>query len=295
MGLDVNGTKFLLYARRHGVLFSQTAMIGRQEMHVSPGELAANLNLFGVETTEAAAGKYLGDWENYAEGFFKLLDAGEITSFDASPYEKATVLHDFNLPIPDEFKGRYSAVLDGGTLEHVFNYPTAIKNCMEMVADGGHFLAITPTNNQLGHGFYQFSPELFYRVFSADNGFELERIMIFEETPGSSWYRVADPDAIRQRVELINGQSTMLLIIAKKVKTVDIFARTPQQSDYVAIWTGDEAAPKLDKTVSRSTGQIVRDIARAPVTAVRRLRVLTERKLGMLNRRAKHFEKVELP
>jgi 2-polyprenyl-3-methyl-5-hydroxy-6-metoxy-1,4-benzoquinol methylase len=57
-------------------------------------------------------------------------------------------------------------VFDGGTLEHIFDYPTAIKNCMKMVKPGGHLLLTTPANNWFGHGFYQFSPELFYSFVS---------------------------------------------------------------------------------------------------------------------------------
>ena len=68
-------------------------------------------------------------------------------------------------------KNKYTLVIDGGCLEHIFNFPVAIKNCMEMLQEGGHFIGITPANNLMGHGFYQFSPELYFRIFSKENGF----------------------------------------------------------------------------------------------------------------------------
>lgn len=280
MALDRNGTKFLLYARSAGVDFSRTAMIGRQEMHASRDELGANLRQFGMPAEQSETLLSSG----YAEDFLRHLGAEEVVSFDASPYESASVVHDFNRPISDEYKARFTAVLDGGTLEHVFNYPTALKNCMEMVADDGHFLAITPTNNQMGHGFYQFSPELFYRVFSADNGFEIARMMIFEEAPGSPWYDVADPDVVKERVALINTQSTMLLIIARKVRSVEIFETMPQQSDYTAVWSGKKDAAKLESSGSNGI---------SPLTILRDVRFRVERSLGMLNRRSKHFKKID--
>lgn len=289
MGLDINGTKFLLFARRHGVSFANTAMIGRQEMQASPAELADNLSRFGTPTTPADGEKLIADADGYSESFLTALGADEITSFDASTYESATVVHDFNQPIADEFKGRFSVVLDGGTLEHVFNYPVALKNCMEMVAEGGHFLAITPANNQLGHGFYQFSPELFFRVFSAQNGFEVEHAMIFEETPGSAWYDVADPDVVNERVTLINGQSSMLLIIAKRTKVVEVFSKMPQQSDYVAVWQGGDGVT----TANGSAGPPRTSLS--PLSLIRKLRIQVDRSLGMLERRSKHFKKVDLP
>ncbi len=281
MGLDANGTLFLLFAREHGVDFSRTAMIGRQEMLIDADRLGDNLRRFGLPTERASEAVADG----YSEGFFELLGADEVVSFDASGYEHASVQHDFNLPIPDQFKGKYTAVLDGGTLEHVFNYPQAIRNCMEMVAPGGHFLAITPANNQMGHGFYQFSPELFYRVLSAENGYKLERMMIFEEAPGGSWYDVADPDIVGERVTLINGQSTMLLIIARRVDAGEIFRKMPQQSDYASAWEG--------RRPSRGNGGAEMQGRSAGV--LRRLRFAIERSRSWLNRRPHHFKRTDLP
>jgi hypothetical protein len=48
-----------------------------------------------------------------------------------------------------------------------FNFPVALANAMKMAKIGGHFAARTPANNQCGHGFYQFSPGLFYRIIGA--------------------------------------------------------------------------------------------------------------------------------
>ncbi|MCA1572803.1 MAG: hypothetical protein LC798_21415 [Chloroflexi bacterium] len=42
-------------------------------------------------------------------------------------------------------------VLDGGTLEHVFDYPTALRGALDAVRLGGHFIAVTPANGWCGH------------------------------------------------------------------------------------------------------------------------------------------------
>ena len=62
-------------------------------------------------------------------------------------------------------------VVDGGTLEHVFDYPTALRNAMRMVRVGGHLILNAPVNNFPGHGFYQISPELFFRCFHDNSAF----------------------------------------------------------------------------------------------------------------------------
>ena len=69
-----------------------------------------------------------------------MMGAASIASIDASDYENASFIHDLNLPLPEQMKNKYSAAIDFGTLEHVFNYPQALKNAMESVATGGHFL-----------------------------------------------------------------------------------------------------------------------------------------------------------
>jgi len=237
MGFDTNGVKFLLTARACGVSFERSAMIGRQRMHLFPDTLGVLLERFGFEDAEAQAQRVLGEDDRFAEPFLRLLGAADdIASFDASDYESATCLHDMNEPIPDCYKGRYSVVIDGGTLEHVFNFPVALKNCMEMIEVGGYYLAMTPANNFMGHGFYQFSPELYFRVFSPANGFITEQILIHEDTPDAQWVKLPDPEVLGKRVEMVNSKPAYLLVQARKISEVDIFETAPQQSDYSATW-----------------------------------------------------------
>ena len=48
-------------------------------------------------------------------------------------------------------------------------------------------------------GSNQFSPELFYPVFSPPNGFVVERLVIVEDHWRSPWYEVRDPIAVGRR------------------------------------------------------------------------------------------------
>lgn len=233
MGLDTNGIKFLLNAKKEGVSFDRSAMVGRQFLYLKATELQKCFQSFGHQLTIAEAEDILSSHKGYAEKVFTTLGAKQVDSFDASDYESATYIHDFNAPIPAEHKNKYSLVLDGGTLEHIFHFPNAIQNCMEMLEVGGHFLSITPANNLYGHGFYQFSPELFYRIFSEQNGFEVEEIITFVNAPNSTWYKVKDPQAVKKRVKLVNNKETYLLVRAKKIKSVPLLTESPQQSDYV--------------------------------------------------------------
>ncbi|MHB0971742.1 MAG: hypothetical protein ACYC7A_08335 [Thermoanaerobaculia bacterium] len=236
MGLDANGTRLLLYASTLGVDYSRTATIGRQKMNLSKRRLTANLREFGREADQAAA--VLAGASGYAEPFLRLLGADEIRSFDASAYEGATDVHDFNQPLADDAKRSFTAVIDGGSLEHVFNFPQAIANAMDLVAQGGHFVGVSPTNNFSGHGFYQFSAELFCRVFTEENGFEISRLVMFKDFWAARWFEVIDPARLRERVTIVNSTPTYLGVVARRVSVQPIFATWPQQSDYAAQWSG---------------------------------------------------------
>lgn len=236
MGLDINATRFLLYARTQGVSFAKTAMLGRQELHVDAPWLKKLLTDYGYAVTNEDVDHLLSANGRYAEPLLHMLGAEEICSFDADDYEAATDIHDFNVPIGDHFKGRFTLVLDAGSLEHVFDFPVAIKNCMEILAPGGHFVGISPANNFFGHGFYQFSPEVFFRVFASENGFAVLRMILCEVSPMPKWFEVVDPQIIGERVKLVNARRTYLMVLAQKAAAVPILTTRPQQSDYLELW-----------------------------------------------------------
>jgi hypothetical protein len=101
---------------------------------------------------------------------------------------------------------------------------------------GGSVFMVTPANNQMGHGFYQFSPELFFRAFAPHSGFELRRMVLQPYTLFRRSYEVADPAAIGERVALINRAPVRLFVHAVRTHRSPIFADAPQQSDYSAAW-----------------------------------------------------------
>ncbi len=272
MGLDVQGIKFLLAARRGGVRFDRTAMIGRQELFIDPVALHRLLHRSALPATAAETERLLTEANGYAEPLLRRLGAQQISSIDASYYEQASLVHDLNNPIPDTLKSAFSAVIDAGTLEHVFNFPVALKNCMEMVEEGGHLLLMTPANNFMGHGFYQFSPELFFRALSADNGYEVVRTIVCETSPDAPWYEVVDPAIAGRRVEMLSSAPMYLLIQARRVRNVPVFEVTPQQSDYSILWQNKAGERRADHSSGPSRPvRAVGGLARRLESAYRKL------------------------
>ena len=241
MGLNTNAVRFLLTGKSLGVDFGDTVMIGRQRLFATPHELKTVLDAHGHPVTLSEAEEIATASHEYAEPLLKRLGAREVRSIDSSGWERATDIHDMNLPIPDELRARFTTVLESGTLEHIFDFPRSIRNCMDMVVEGGHFLGITPCNNFLGHGFYQFSPDLFFRLFSEDNGFEVVKMFLYEDSPTVDWYEVVDPQGVEQwwtdERHVHSSEPAYLATIARRTSGMPGAFSTPNQSKYQALWT----------------------------------------------------------
>ena len=250
MGINSECAEFLCDARAAGVSFGRVLTLGRLNLNAGARtlrSLARRQGLGEISANDAA--------HDYVEPFFRaFLRSERVEAVDNSDYEGAALVHDLNAAIPSAWEQQYDAVIDGGTLEHVFNFPVALANCMRMVKTGGRLFIFTPANNQLGHGFYQFSPELFYRTLSRAHGFEIEKMLAvqfrYAATECGSLrgaYRVADPAKVGSRITLVNSRPVTLMIQARKVEhRSEPFATVPQQSDYSEIWkagSGDVTPP----------------------------------------------------
>jgi len=240
MGLDINAVQFLLRARKNGLRLGKVLTVGRLYLDVFPATVCQLLQQHGL-SDELFRNK--GEVSGYADDFFRALGASSVHSLDASNYENASLVHDLNQPIPAEWRDTYDVVYDGGTLEHVFNFPVALRNCMELVRPGGHLFLHAPGNNWMGHGFYQFSPELFFQAFSAENGYGMVEMIAYPVGPHARWYRVSNPQEIRSRVELISYSLICLLVQTQKKESVQIFRQMPMQSDYSVMWQEASGKP----------------------------------------------------
>jgi SAM-dependent methyltransferase len=211
-------------------------MIGRQFCVMGADELHSMFEEFGLDPE----GSVLNAAKGYAEPILEFLGAEEIVSLDANSYQDASLVHDMNLPIPGELKNRFDVVVEGGSLEHIFNFPVAVKNCMEMLVPGGSYLGVGPADNFCGHGFYQFSPDLYFRVLSPENGFILERMILCGVKADADWLEVLDPLATRQFVESLGSNNpTYVLVHAQKLQNRRIFEKFPEQSVYTLLWKGE--------------------------------------------------------
>ncbi len=250
VAIELNLLKFLLLAKKKGANFDRTLMLGRQALFgIEPHEMLTAFRAFGCPGKDAEITKVAMD-RGYAEPLLRLLGATHTDSMDGSDYEGASIVHDLNAPIPDRLRSSYSVVFDGGTLEHVFDFPTALRSAMKMVQVGGHYIGMSPANNFMGHGLYQFSPELFLRAFSEGNGFSIERMVLVEHF-SDSWFEVVRPERLDTGLQSKSVYPTLLFTIARKTHDAEPFLTVPQQSSYEAQWSEQRSSgrPSLIQTL----------------------------------------------
>src|SRR5262249_23256536 len=112
-----------------------------------------------------------------------------------------------------------------------------------------------------GHGFYQFSPEFFYRALSPANGFTVIEMYIVD-VDGRRAFNVLDPAAVGARAELCNNEPLYLLVHARRDSECQVFAAMPQQSDYVRDWSDPEQPGPRTAPANWKTLPLVRNVRR---------------------------------
>ncbi|MGA0562248.1 hypothetical protein ACO2RV_07340 [Ancylobacter sp. VNQ12] len=235
MGIDATSAIYLLSLKRSDTNFSSVLTLGRQDIsHIRAKDFDEIVAKSKIAIDDKTKKDITSD--KWADDLFRYLGASSVEAIDASDYEGADHIHDLNDSVPIALHDKYDVVFDGGTLEHVYNIPNALLNCMKMVKIGGHFISIAVCNNFVGHGFYQFSPEFFFRSLSKKRGFEIKDA-IFVELGHSPirhpiWHRVPDPDVVRGRVTFTGNKRVYMIIRAQKISSIDLSGVFPQQSDY---------------------------------------------------------------
>jgi hypothetical protein len=124
-------------------------LLGRQTFRFSPTYAANMVRGLGLEPADIPLDDTAIDRQTWAsEGesfirddvFFRLLGVPTIRALDHTNYEGADLIHDLNTPIPASLEGIADFVLDGSTLDNVFNPAQALQNIGRMLRPGGRYL-----------------------------------------------------------------------------------------------------------------------------------------------------------
>jgi hypothetical protein len=125
-----------------------------------------------------------------------------------------------------------------------------------------------PSNNFVGHGFYQFSPELFFQIYAPERGYSGTRVFAAPGGTPDIWYEVRAPRELHRRVDITSRDQVHVMVITQKVGDPVPLTQAPmQQSDYVETWNRGE----LGVGKKRRRGQFER-MVRDSLNGARHLR-----------------------
>lgn len=232
MGVGVNELRALAFGKRVGLLqLDRTVTLGRQQLFLSQCDHDQLVEKAVLDKAEFPA-------SDFAEPLLKSLDADVVESIDASDYEGASIIADFNKPLGHQHHGKFTSYIDFGAMEHIFNAHQVLVNINKILQPNGTAMLLIPANGYLGHGFYQFSPEFFYSALTPQNGFSETMVILIDWDRPENWYYVKSPTVLRDRNHAPNKRY-QLLCFTRKIATIDSISA--QQSDYEnLLWTQQE-------------------------------------------------------
>lgn len=148
-------------------------MIGVQNILFDPKQYNDIMKIYGYNIP------VLSSKSSY-ELFANIPGVERVSAVDFSDFEGADILLDLNSEgASDKFKNTFDIVIDGGTLEHVFNQYNALANMNSLVKEDGYIYHALPCMGWGNHSFYNYSPTFFTDVYNCNYGWKLEKLNFF--------------------------------------------------------------------------------------------------------------------
>ncbi len=202
-----------------------------------------------------------GEFDDH-QGFFRGLGCERIESLDISGYEGANIIGDLNDPkLPEQIHQRYDLIYDSGTIEHIFDAPTALRSLAALVRVGGAVVHATPSNGFMDHGLWQVSPDLF-RAFYRNAGFDIltSALFVFDDEPHAvradiNFYRMHGRKFVAEKF------SEAIAVFAA-VKRADVHSIRVRLQDYYQSMHDGGAADRASEFFVEFDGRRPRSLAR---------------------------------
>ena len=218
MGINLHAFRYLKKISQE-IKFKNTLTIGKQK--ISADKFLVNQ----IVKDDTIDSKYIDEY------LTKHFGSNSVDVLDVNNYENANIIQDLNKDIPTNLEGKFDTIIDGGSLEHVFDVKTALNNLKKMCKINGIIIHISPTNNFCGHGFYQFSPNLFHSIYNEENGFDKTEIILCKVFDSDHWYKIKrESFNNNRRIDIITDEETF--VFCSTIKSDSTKQRLFQQSDY---------------------------------------------------------------
>lgn len=267
MGINIKVIKLLMRTGKREKFYGNVLTAGRQDIGIKKEDLRKCAREMGFTLMpEAEENNYITD-----KSLFLLLGFDNLDSMDYNDYEYCTIVHDLNSDVPVKYHNKYDLIFDSGTTEHIFNIPKAFENYNKMLKVGGRIIHLLPVSNWADHGFYMFSPTLFYDYYSA-NKWEIIDALLINFYFSGKWYIYSYTPGCLDRHSNggFNKGFCMFYFVAKKT-TASTFDASVQQSLWLRHWNLTDTKSKVIYE-ENNKGLVKRILAKLPLQLRKTLR-----------------------
>jgi SAM-dependent methyltransferase len=147
MGIFSQLATVLLREHRYKPITGSILSIGRQSVFLSPNqaialveqELDTALGANELEIDNATRGSTRGHFVT-DQAFYSLFSRARYHCLDVSNYEGADLVVDLCQPLHTSLQERFDFIVDGSTLDNVFDPAMAIRNLAQLLKPGGRIL-----------------------------------------------------------------------------------------------------------------------------------------------------------
>lgn len=167
------------FFNRNGTVGKSLVMIGKQDIYISKKVLMKIVDSMDITGFNNEVKEKIINGEDKIDSYdlFYMIGFKEVHAIDVSDFEGADIILDLNETLPMDYVDRFDYVLNGGTLEHIFDIAKAMNNITKLVKFGGSICHIAPAVGMVNHGFYSISPTFFVDFYKRNN-FLLDEIKL---------------------------------------------------------------------------------------------------------------------
>jgi hypothetical protein len=243
MGLGGEAVEAVGREHAYRPISGDVVFIGRQTTYFTADELVAMLRGYG-HCVDAAAIEIDRSTTNRQQGYegkelvtdrsiFLALGITSIRALDVSGYEGADIIHDLNEPLPPHLHGCADFVVDGSTLDNVFDPATCLRNMAALLRPGGRLLTINAYTTQQT-AYTLCSPPWYFDYF-IENGFADCRVYVIVARRGRKNAFWLDPgyiDRARSETLVFSARGNVFIVALAERGPTSSTARSPVQQVY---------------------------------------------------------------
>jgi hypothetical protein len=153
LGIDSRVFEFLLHEHCYKPISGKVLTIGRQAVIMTPDVILSTIKKFGLQprsktfeldetNTHRTSDDVISD-----QSLFRSFSDCSLLTADISPYEGADFVFDICDRIPYKLRGRFDFIIDGGSLDNVFDPFRMLQNMTKMLSPSGRLLLFAWSNS----------------------------------------------------------------------------------------------------------------------------------------------------